>query len=670
MNNPVDWYPWGSEAFDRAIKEDKPILLSIGYSACHWCHVMEKESFEDPLIAGIMNENFINIKVDREERPDIDKIYMNFVQLTTGSGGWPLTVVLSPQLIPFFGGTYFPPEDRYGRPGFTNLLKIISTAYKEKKSEISSQNKKVVNLLEEMNSLPAGDSEISINDFNNAFLIIKNEYDAEWGGFGDPPKFPCAMTYLFLLRYYVLTKNNEALEIIKNSLIKMSSGGIYDQLGGGFHRYSTDERWLVPHFEKMLYYNALLARLYLEVYLVTKDNYFLETALGILKYVSREMTDPSGGFYASQNADTEEHEGRYYLWKKEEISNFLTNEELNLACKYFNISDSGNFESFNILTKNSDTGLVCRECGISEETLNKKIFLIKEKMLMVREKRAKPSIDDKILSSLNGLMIYSFAYSYGVTGDQEYLKAAVKCANFIWSDCFRDNILYHSYKNGQLKFHGYLDNYSFMIEAFIVLYEVTFEESWLTKAKTLADLMIEKFYDAEKKDFSYSPSENSDIIISVKDQYDNATPAGNSSAVFSLLKLSFLFANEKYLKIAKDYIQSIWQNAIKYPLSFSYILCAGYLSFVNIKELAITVKNPDEINDIKEKLYSNYLPFTIIALKVDGASTNLEFLKDKKLLNEKSTFYICENYICKMPLISIDDTLIEILNIDNYNSIK
>jgi uncharacterized protein len=660
MNNPVDWYPWGSEAFSRSVSEDKPILLSIGYSACHWCHVMEKESFEDPEIAGIMNEYFINIKVDREERPDIDKIYMNFVQLTTGSGGWPLSVVLTPALIPFFGGTYFPPEDRFGKPGFKNVLKILSNAYKTKKNEILLQNKRVVNLLEQMNYLSKSNSILLKNDFDKAFLTIKNEYDQKWGGFGTPPKFPGTMTYLFLLRYYLQTENEEALEIVKNSLIKMASGGIYDQIGGGFHRYSTDEKWLVPHFEKMLYDNALLSRLYLETYQATKDNFFLEIAEGILTYILREMTDSSGCFYSAQNADTEDKEGLYFLWKKEEISNFLNNEEFNIAIKYFNITDSGNFESFNILTRNSDIESIFRQCNLNEKTFSEKISVVKTKMLAEREKRIRPSVDDKILTNWNGLMIYSFTYAYGVTGKGEYLNAAEKCANFLWLNCFKENILYHSYKDGEVKFHGYIDNYSFLAEAFIALYEVTFDETWLIKAKTLTGLMMNIFYDKEKKDFFYSSPENSDIIINIKDLYDNATPAGNSAAAFSLLKLSILFTDQEYSKIAYDYIQSIWQNVIIYPLSFSYILCAGYFSFVNVKEVVIVVKNPDLIKEIKEKLYSNYLPFTIITFKVADANTSLEFLKNKILLNETSTFYICENYICKRPLLSIDNALEEI----------
>lgn len=659
-DNPVDWYPWSEEAIKKAVSEDKPIFLSIGYSACHWCHVMEKESFENEKIAQFMNEYFVNIKVDREERPDIDNIYMNFVQMTTGSGGWPLNVFLSPELIPFFGGTYFPPEDKFGKPGFLKLLKTLSEAYRKQKMEIIAQKNDVVIALSNIGNLPKNKTDFTLNDFNNAFIKISESFDKKWGGFGDAPKFPNTMTHMFLLRYYKKTGSNEALEMVKNSLIKMAKGGIYDQIGGGFHRYSTDANWLIPHFEKMLYDNALLSRIYLETYQVTNDEYFLKVAEHIFTYVLRDLVDMDGGFYSSQDADSDGEEGRYFVWKVDELNNFLNTEELNIACKYFGVTESGNFDSSNILTSLLSEGQISQLLDLSNEDINNKISEIREKMLLERNKRNKPNLDDKVLVSWNGLMIVSLALGYGITGNENYLESAVNSANFVWEKCFNGSLLYHTSKNGEFKIDGYLDDYSFMIEAFISLYEVSFVENWLNRAETLADIMIAKFYDSGNNDFYYSSSECTDLIIRVKDLYDNAIPGGNSSAINALLKLSKYLNNSDYYNIAYESLHHMHDYIIKYPMNFSYFLCTGFSYFVKPKEIVVIVKNDDELKIQRKRFFKHFLPFTVLCMKNANKDSGLELLKDKIIINDTTTFYICQNYTCKAPISSFEDVIAEL----------
>lgn len=654
-DNPVDWYPWGEKAFRRAKDLDRPILLSIGYSACHWCHVMAHESFESEPVAALMNEKFINIKVDREERPDIDSLYMNFVQITTGSGGWPLTVFLTPELIPFFGGTYFPPEEKYGRPGFVQILNAISDIYKTRKDDILNQIEGILDALAKASNFKKNKNIFTLPDFNSVFTVILNNYDEEWGGFGRAPKFPAPMTLLFLLRYASRTENKVALEIVDNSLYKMAQGGIYDQIGGGFHRYSTDQEWLVPHFEKMLYDNALLARVYLEAYRLKNDKFFLDVSEDILAYVLREMTDSAGGFYSAQDADTEGVEGKYFLWDYDELKNILPEDDFETAVKLFGISKKGNFEGKNILTRRVPLSELVQEPDISLSRAESLTKGIKTRLYSHREKRVKPGLDDKILVNWNALMLQTLAQAYGVTGNEQYLEAAEKNANFIWENCFMENLLVHSFKNGELKNSGFLDDYSFTAEAFIALYEVTAQEVWLERAVILSEIMIEKFYDPESNDFYFAPRESRDLILRTKELYDQAIPSGNSSAVTALLKLSVLMDERRYAEIARMDYSYMHDLLIKHPESFAYMLCAVYYDFMKPREVAVVVNTEPEMKEVIKLFYNEYFPFAIFSGRTEGSPSKIELQKGKRVIDGKITWYVCQNYTCRRPLFSFEE---------------
>lgn len=643
--NPVDWYPWGSEAFEKAKREDRPVLLSIGYSACHWCHVMEKESFTNEAIASIMNENFVNIKVDREEHPEVDSIYMNFVQLTTGSGGWPLTVFLTPDLIPFYGGTYFPPDDRYGRPGFGHVLHSIADTFKHKRKEIAGQAEEVIEALRRsqlLNSKKEGSLEL--NDFRKLIVSIEKNYDKDWGGFGNAPKFPQAMTHQLLMRFYRLTGDKGAMEMAEHSLKKMASGGIYDQIGGGFHRYSTDRKWLVPHFEKMLYDNALLSRTYLEAYQVTKNRFYLETAEDILSYVLREMVSPEGAFYSSQDADSEGEEGKFFVWDAGEWREILTNEEFKQAYNYYGLSEGGNFEGRNILTRN-ESGDAAGESQM--------LATVREKIRILREKRIHPALDDKILTNWNSLMIYSFALAYGITEKQEYAGAAEKAAEFLLGKCRLNGILLHSYKQGESGIEGFLDDYAFLAEALFMLFEVTSDEKWLEASDQLAGEMTRRFYDEENHGFYFTEKNAEKLIVRVKDLYDNALPSGNSSAVMILLKLSEILNKNEYLKPALKSMESMKEYMIRYPESFAYLCSAALFYLSGPSEIVIAAENESAAEKAKTEYFNEFFPFSVLALKAGRGDSNLEILHGKGLIKPPLTVYICRNFSCSAPVFSI-----------------
>ncbi|MDP4193181.1 MAG: thioredoxin domain-containing protein [Bacteroidota bacterium] len=659
-DNPVDWYPWGEEAFRKAREENKPILLSIGYSSCHWCHVMAHESFENPQIAEIMNDLFVNIKVDREERPDVDSLYMNFVQLTTGSGGWPLTVFLTPELLPFYGGTYFPPEDRYGKAGFVKILFSVSDAYNKRLGDINSQKQEIINSMSSATEFPRRSGSFIISDFNKSFSSILRNYDEENGGFGNAPKFPSALLHMFLLRYYVQTGNKPALEIVENSLTKMAEGGIFDQIGGGFHRYSTDNRWLVPHFEKMLYDNALLARVYLETYQLTNDKFYLTVAENTLNYILQEMTSDEGGFYSAQDADSEGVEGKFFLWDKEELKSFLTEEEFDSAVNYFHITVKGNFEGKNILTaKNSIDEIAGKRVNVPE-TKRRELSAIKKKMYKEREKRIHPALDNKILTNWNALMLYSFAIAYGITSRERYYNAAITNAEFLWNKCFNAETLMHSYKDGKAKIEGYLDDYAFLAEAFIMLYEVTSDEKWILRSDKLMSLVIDKFYSKETNDFYFTTENQKDLIIRNKEFYDNVIPSGNSSAVMALLKLSVLLNKQDYYNIAEKDINYLHDVLIKYPESFSYLLTSAYYNFIKPDEVALIADSDLTLKSMRKEYFKNFLPFSVFSSKVAERSSEIEPLKGKTLVKSPCTIYLCRNYACQMPVFSIHELLSQI----------
>ncbi len=651
-HNPVDWYPWGEEAFAKARAENKPVLLSIGYSACHWCHVMAHESFEDEEIARLMNDNFVNIKVDREERPDLDQIYMNAVQMMTHHGGWPMTVFLTPEGVPFFGGTYYPPQDRYNMPGFPRVLIGVAEAYRDRPQDIAETGTSLLNELRRMSQSSGSDQPIEKELLDASYAGIIRNYDGMNGGFGGAPKFPPAMTLEFLLRTYHRTGNEDAIDMVTHTCRKMAEGGIYDQLGGGFHRYSTDAKWLVPHFEKMLYDNALLSRLYLHHFQVTGDTSSRETAEGVLDYVLREMTDAAGGFYSTQDADSEGHEGKFFVWDIEEIRSALGDPAATLFCDYYNITAAGNFEGKNIpnVTRTLEDVAVANRVTVDE--LKDSLSLSKQKLFEQREQRIKPNRDEKILTAWNGLMLASFAEAGVILNRPDYTDAARRNAEFVLSNLRRDGLLLRTFKNGTAKFNAYLEDYAFFSEGLVTLFETTGESRWLSEARALTDRMIDEFWDDENAGFFFTGKSHENLIVRSKDYFDNATPSGNSVAAGLLLRVATLTGNDRYRSLAVAIFQGIGDAARRYPSAFGYLLCALDFLLSTPKEVAIVGRDAADVQPLLQETWRKYLPNKVVAPGFSGetdAASQLPLLQDRPLVNGQAAAYVCENYTCKQP---------------------
>lgn len=615
-HNPVDWYPWGEEALARAKKENKPILLSIGYSSCHWCHVMEKESFEDETIAQIMNEQFINIKVDREERPDLDEIYMNAVQLMTGSGGWPMTVFLTPDLIPFHAGTYFPPEDRGGMPGFKKVLRVVSEYYHSHFGEVEKMATQVKNALQQIVSIPPHQEAIDETIFTHAFETFKKQFDPVNGGFGRVPKFPNSLALSFLLRYWKRTGSKEALRSVEWTLEKMADGGIYDHLGGGFHRYAVDERWLIPHFEKMLYDNALLSRTYFEAYQATGQERYRCVGEKILQYVLSEMRSPEGGFYSTQDAESEGEEGKFYLWTQDQIKEILGKEIGAPFCAYYGVSQHGNFkEGRNVLYIESPLEKVSQWYGIPVEELEKRLEEARKKLFLQREKRAKPNRDKKILTAWNGLMISSFVDGFKVTNREDYLRAAREGAQFILQKMKSNGDLMRVYVKGISRGKGYSEDYAFFIQALIDLYESTFEMKWLNEADRLNQEMIGRFWDEKEGGFFFTEKGGAPLIARSKNPYDQAVPSANSVAVFNLIRLGFLKGDESLKKKAEKILYLFYPFFSKHPFGFPHLL-SGLSFFLWPEEIGLVGSKSDpRVKSILKTIHLTYLPNKILSLR-------------------------------------------------------
>jgi len=655
-HNPVDWYPWGAEAFARARRENKPVLLSIGYSACHWCHVMAHESFEDEQIAQLMNENFVNIKVDREERPDLDQIYMNAVQMMTHHGGWPMTVFLTPDAVPFYGGTYFPPQDRYNMPGFPRVLLSVADAYRERQADIAETSKSLINELKRLSETNTSDQPIEKELLDAAYVGIARSYDAMNGGFGGAPKFPPAMTLEFLLRTYVRTRNPQALEMVRYTTQKMAHGGMYDQLGGGFHRYSTDAKWLVPHFEKMLYDNALLSRLYLHFFQISQDKLAHDITTGILDYVLREMTSPEGGFYSTQDADSEGHEGKFFVWDHAEVHTLLGEEDAVLFCEYYDVTAGGNFEGKNIPNLKLSLEELGRKHGISVSDAEDSIKRSKARLFAVREQRIKPDRDDKILTAWNGLMLASFAEAGAALSRPEYLEAGRRNAEFVLSKLRCDGLLLRTYKDGVAKFNAYLEDYAFFIESLVTLYETTGETRWLDEALTLTDRMIAEFWDETNGGFYFTGNSHEELIVRSKDYFDNATPSGNSVAAIVLQRLSLLTEKKDYKNLAVAVLNQIADPARKYPSGFGYALTAVDFLLSDPKEIAIVAVDQPSLNLFLNDIWAKYLPSKVVAARLHEETTHssLALLRDRGMIDGKTTAYVCENYVCNQPVVDLD----------------
>jgi uncharacterized protein len=661
-HNPVDWYPWGTEALERAKREDKPILLSIGYSACHWCHVMEHESFENEQIAQIMNDNFICVKVDREERPDLDQVYMNAVQLMTGSGGWPMTVFLTPEGFPFYGGTYFPPMDRYGMPGFPKVLEAVAEAYKTKRTELEESGRELVGEIKKINNFRPSSDLLTTDILRKAYHNLASNFDSSNGGFGRAPKFPQPMNLNFLLRTYSRTGDREALAMVETTLDNMARGGIYDHLSGGFARYSTDESWLIPHFEKMLYDNALLSQLYLRAYQLTGNEAYKRITEETLDWVLSEMTDEKGGFYSTLDADSEGHEGKFYIWDKKEIEQLL-GPEARAFNSYYGVTEEGNFEGKNILFVPKPAEEIAREVAkqnnISVDELAALLERGRKKLLAERAKRVRPGRDDKVLTSWNGMMIKSFAEASRVLGRSDYQATAIRAAEFLLTTNRQGDRLLHSYKDNQAKFNAYLDDYSYFIDALLAIYEATFDLKWLIEARALTDVMIEQFWDEEEEGFFYTGKDHEALIARNKDFSDNATPSGNSVAVDVLLRLGALLNDDGYEKKAATVMNMLARPMERFPGGFGHMLGALDFFLSTKKEIVIIGKrDATDTRALIDAVYNRYLPNKIVALAEPGeseAAKLIPLLANRNVINGKATAYVCEHFTCKQPVTTPDE---------------
>ena len=648
-HNPVNWFPWGEEAFATAKAENKPIFLSIGYSTCHWCHVMERESFEDEKVGAYLNEHFVSIKVDREERPDVDKIYMTFVQSTTGGGGWPLNVFLTPERKPFFGGTYFPPDNRYGRGSFLSVLQQIVNVWKERGTEVAASADEIHARLE-LATTTTNTSDILLTSevVRRAGLMFKEAYDPKNGGFGNAPKFPQPSMPILLLRYAKRFNDDEAKQMVLTTCDKMAAGGIHDQLGGGFARYSVDAQWLVPHFEKMLYDNAQLAQLYLDAYLISGDKRHADVVRDILDYVLRDMTHPGGGFYSAEDADSEGHEGKFYCWTHEELAKLLSPEEFNVTARYFGITKEGNFVDHSHpqpLAGQNVLSVVQSNVPASDQPL---LDSATRKMITVRSKRIRPHLDDKVLASWNGLMLGSFAHAHAVLGDEKYRAAAEKNVTFVQTKLWdaKSKTLYHRWRDGQRDNVQLLEAYAFQLGGVIQLYEATLDSKHLDFAVALAEGMIAKFYDAENGGFWQSASGSTDLILRVKDDYDGAEPSGNSVATLALLKLAFITDRSDFRQPAEATLRLSSTRLEKVPQAMPYMMLAFDFSLEEPQRVVIAGDAQSaKARELVHAAHSVYQPNKV----VQGNTGPVEEFARTLPAKDGPVVYLCTGKACQPP---------------------
>ncbi len=650
--NPVDWYPWGEEALNRAKKEDKPIIVSIGYSACHWCHVMEHQSFENDQIARVMNENFICIKVDREERPDVDQVYIDAVQAMGLQGGWPLNVFLTPEQKPFYGGTYFPPN------GWLQLLGSVADAFQKNRDKLEESAEKFTQHLAESDLAKYGitqtDLNITLKDLDEIFNILSTRFDHEWGGISKAPKFPMPSIWRFLNRYYHFSGNKIALDHNLFTLRKIASGGIYDQIGGGFARYSVDAEWHVPHFEKMLYDNGQLLSLYAETYKLSPEPLFKKTIAQTIQWVKDEMMTAEGGFYSALDADSEGEEGKFYVFTEDEIKN-LAGDDFKIVATYYNVTKTGNWEDGkNVLRRLQPDHHIARQFNLSEEQLSDIIESFNNKALQYRSDRVRPGLDDKILTSWNGLMLRGLVDAYTAIGDPAYLEMAIKNAGFILDKLKDGNGLYRSYKEGKARLYGYLEDYVWVMDALHGLYEVTFNIKYLEEAKNFADHVIEHFYDHEEKFFHYTSAIGERLIVRKKELFDNVIPSSNAGMANVMYKLGLAFENEQYLTISQELLASMATLIKKEPEYLSYWACSLIDICLPTAEIVVSPPNPDS-SELKA-LYRKFIPNAVIL----GPHKSLPLTANKTASQDQTTFYVCFNKTCKMPVIDVNSALEQI----------
>ena len=657
-NNPVDWYPWGEEALARAKVEDKPIFLSIGYSACHWCHVMEHESFENEHTAQTMNELFVNIKVDREERPDLDSIYMDAVVAMTGQGGWPMSLFLTPQGVPIYGGTYFPPAPRYGMPSFEQVLQSVAHAYHHRKEDITQNGTTLLARMQTAISLQS-DNPLDPTVPKMAVSSLARTFDRTNGGFGNAPKFPQPMTCDFLLRAYHRTQRVDALEMVEFTLLKMAHGGMYDQLGGGFHRYSVDSVWLVPHFEKMLYDNALLARLYLHTYQLTGKPFYRRIVEETLDYVAREMTHPAGGFYSTQDADSEGEEGKFFLWTSDEIKAILGDTDSELFCAAYDVKPGGNFEGKSILNIPRPLDQVAEEFNMNLDQFNNILTQSRASLFEVREKRIKPDRDEKIITAWNGLMLAAFAEAGRVLDRSDYTDIATRNAEFILTTMKKDGRLFRTWKAepGQAKLMGYLEDYAFYADGLLALYQTTFDPRWFQEAQALMEVVLEHFSDEDGGGFFDTADDHEQLVTRPKSLQDNAIPSGNSMAVRTLLILAAYTGQTKYQAPAIKALASLQQPMAQYPGAFAHWLGAMELAAAYLKEIAVIGQlDLAETTNMLRILQRPYRPNQVVAVANEANTTgHPDLVKARPAQDGKTTAYVCQNFSCQQPVTTVGE---------------
>lgn len=657
-HNPVNWYPWGKEALDKAKAEQKPIFLSVGYSACHWCHVMETESFEHDETAALLNANFINIKVDREERPDLDHIYMSAVQAMTHQGGWPMSVFLTPELEPFYGGTYFPPEDRHGMPSFRRIICGVANAWNNQREEVSGQAKQLVEALRQMehNSQHHTSETLAYPLIDHAVTSLEEAVDAKYGGLGNSPKFFHTMDFRLCLRHWKKSQDPKVLGWVTHTLDNWIDGGIYDHLGGGFHRYSTDPYWLAPHFEKMLYDNALVAETLLEAFQVTQNINYVHTCRETLDYVLREMTSPEGGFYSTQDADTEGEEGTFYVWTKSEIESLLDADVAKCMAHVFELKEHGNWEGKIILRKVKSLEKAAAELKMDIPTLEDTLALAKRKLFEARSKRPAPNKDEKVLVSWNGLMISTMARAHQVLGDERYLEAARNAANFIISKMAQNDkgTLWHCYKNDKAKINAFLDDYAHFSNALLSLYESDFDEKWIREAIKIKDLVIEEFWDADHKSFYFTPKNHEPLITRPKDSNDGATPSGLSMMVTALLRLGNLTGDAETSQVAIESLQSAEPMLRQIPRALAQMLVALDFHLAPPKQICLAEgSDQDEFTAMLEWLRESFNPHAVIVKS--NEKTCLKPFEGKAAIDKQTTAFVCQQFTCQKPVHNLMD---------------
>ena len=682
-HNPVDWYPWGEEAFEKARRENKPIFLSVGYSTCHWCHVMAHESFENEDVAAVMNREFVNIKVDREERPDVDRVYMTFVQATTGGGGWPMSVWLTPDLKPFVGGTYFPPEERYGQPAFKSVLERIATAWKENHDKIVEQGGKIVEALRESQSATTAPGKIDAAILDAAYRQLDRSYDSKKGGFGNAPKFPRPVTFNFLTRFYARDPNGEsgkhALEMALFTLRKMAAGGMHDHIGGGFHRYSVDRYWHVPHFEKMLYDQAQLAVAYLDAFQITRNRQYESVARDILDYVARDMTSKEGGFFSAEDADSpvvaagadlghlETKEGAFYVWTKKEIDDAL-GDTAEIFDFHYGVEPHGNapegsdpqdeFRGKNILIERHTIAETAKQFQKTEEEIRKLLTQSREKLFSIRTQRPRPHLDDKIIAAWNGLMISAYARAAQVLDNPAYLEIATRTAKFLRTNLYEEKskLLYRNYRGGRSDIEGFADDYAFVIQGLLDLYEASFDVEWLKFAVELQETQDRFFFDGKNDGYFSTSGKDESVFLRMKDDNDGAEPAASSVAALSLLRLSQFRDDKAMAERARKTIDAFATTLSHFPSAMPQMLVALDYSLSKPRQIVIAgKKDAPETKALIKEVHRHFLPKTILVLADGGEDQKYlgeknEAIRAMSPIDGKPAAYVCENFTCKAPV--------------------